>query len=143
MGRRPKRRVDSAEQLLGPLEYATMRAVWQGSPTTVRTVLERLNHSRAHDDALAYTTVMTVLGRLVDKGLLQRHRAGRGYEYSPRFSETELVAHMGQQEIAKVIERYGSSLAMTQFAVVLGDADPDLLRELIALAQRQHDGGEA
>lgn len=138
-----RRKVESARDLLGTLEYAVMEAVWAGSPANVRMVLDQLNALRPPGEALAYTTVMTVLGRLVDKELMARERVGRGYEYAPRFTEAELVAHLGQREIAQVLDRYGSSLVMAQFTAALDDADPALLEELIKLATRHRATPEA
>lgn len=110
-----------------------MRALWRGAPANVKTVLDRINDPRSEPDQLAYTTVMTVLGRLHDKGLLDRDRAGRGYEYTPKFDEPHLIEHLGQQEVADLLDRYGT-VAFTQFAAALDDADPatrDRIRELI------------
>jgi predicted transcriptional regulator len=45
------------------------------------------------DADLAYTTVMTVLSRLTDKGLLMRQRAGRAYAYRIIDDEAERTAH--------------------------------------------------
>jgi len=42
-------------------------------------VADRLNDGRK--PKLAYTTVMTVMARLADKGILSRRREGRGYVY--------------------------------------------------------------
>lgn len=47
---------------------------------------------RALDSGLAYTTVMTILGRLHGKGLARRLPAGRGYAYCPVESEAQSVA---------------------------------------------------
>lgn len=46
----------------------------------------------ALDDGLAYTTVMTTLARLHDKGAARRERAGRGYVYTPISGEAERTA---------------------------------------------------
>jgi predicted transcriptional regulator len=54
---------------LGPLEARIMQVLWSCDPgeyAPIREVLRRL------DDDLAYTTVMTVLSRLHDKGLVRR-----------------------------------------------------------------------
>ena len=60
----------------GPLEAAVMEAVWAaGGPVSVREVMGRLNNGRA--EPLAYTTVMTVMSRLAEKGALARSPAGR------------------------------------------------------------------
>jgi predicted transcriptional regulator len=41
---------------------------------------------------LAYTTVMTTLTRLHDKGVVDRQRSGRSYAYSPEMREAEFAA---------------------------------------------------
>lgn len=123
-----------AQGLLGSLEYAVMRALWQDSPSTVKSVLGRINEARPTAGALAYTTVMTVLGRLHEKGLLERVKAGRGYEYMPRFDEPGLVEHLGRQEISEVLERYGP-VALAQFAAVLEEADPTTLHRVRRLLE--------
>ena len=133
-------RAPSAEGLLGPLEYGVMRAVWAGAPASVATVLERLNARRPVDEPLAYTTAMTVLVRLHAKGYLDRVKVGRGFDYTPRFTESELVAHLGQQEVAQLMQRYGSTVALAQFAAALRDADPALLRRLASVAEADDSG---
>lgn len=136
---RRRKRPSKASELLGTLEYAAMRALWNGAPASVKTVLDRVNDGRPSDEQLAYTTVMTVLGRLHEKGLLDRVKAGRGYDYTPRFDEDQLVEHLGQQEVSNLLDRYGT-IALSQFAAALGDADPDTLRRITRLAEAdRHD----
>ena len=119
----------SAAGLLGPLEYEVMQALWAGSPVPVPAVLEVVNEQRSTDGALAYTTVMTVLSRLYDKGLVVRDRRGRGFEYTPRFSETGLVAHLSEREVQGLLERYGE-VALAHFAAAVDRADERLLARL-------------
>jgi hypothetical protein len=62
--------------VLGPLEHAVMRIVWaHAAPITVKHVFEALSADRD----VAYTTVMTTMVRLAEKGLLTRApcKAGR------------------------------------------------------------------
>ncbi len=126
----------SARRLVGPLEYAVLQALWHSSPASVGDVQERVNAGR--DDELAYTTVMTVLTRLHDKGLLERVKQGRGYDYTPRFTEAELVEHLGRLEVDGLLERFGP-VAVSQFAEALRDTDPVLLRQLVELAGQEPD----
>lgn len=135
---RRRKRPSGAGELLGSLEYAAMQALWAGAPASVKTVLDRINDGRPRSEQLAYTTVMTVLGRLHEKGLLDRVKAGRGYDYTPRFDEAQLVEHLGQQEVSDLVDRYGA-VALSQFAAALGDADPDTLRRITALAEAGND----
>src|SRR5580692_8146835 len=76
MAGRP-RKTDSG---LAPLESEVMSVIWQAdSSISVRLVLDTLNSQR--DSQLAYTTVMTVMNRLVTKNVLVRHGERRRYVY--------------------------------------------------------------
>jgi BlaI family penicillinase repressor len=66
---------------LGPLEFRLMEILWEQPGLTAPEVLELYN-SRA-DKPLAYTTVMTLLGRLVDKGMIEANRERQPYRFSP------------------------------------------------------------
>lgn len=75
-----------ARREAGELESEVLATLWASErPLTPSDVLEHL------DDDLAYTTVMTTLTRLFDKGLVDRQRAGRGYAYSPKVREADLA----------------------------------------------------
>ncbi|WP_406410739.1 BlaI/MecI/CopY family transcriptional regulator [Streptomyces halstedii] len=64
---------------LGELEDAVMTRVWQWNrPVTVREVLEDLQQERS----IAYTTVMTVMDNLHQKGWVRREVDGRAYRYT-------------------------------------------------------------
>ncbi|MFD5103234.1 BlaI/MecI/CopY family transcriptional regulator [Streptomyces albidochromogenes] len=64
---------------LGELEDAVMTRVWQWNrPVTVREVLEDLQKERS----IAYTTVMTVMDNLHQKGWVRREVEGRAYRYT-------------------------------------------------------------
>lgn len=133
-----KQRSTSAEGLLGTLEYEVMRVLWTEAPANVPAVLARVNHDRDPDKQLAYTTVMTVLARLHDKGVLDRERRGRGFDYLPRFDEPALVEHLSSQEVADLLDRYGD-VALAQFAQAVEEGDPKLLRRLRDLQARRDD----
>jgi len=62
---------------LGPTEAQVMEIVWRYSPVTVKRVLYLIEA----EPKPAYTTIMTVLSRLTQKGLLSRRKEGRNFEY--------------------------------------------------------------
>ena len=106
---------------LGPLESEVMEAIWgMRKPVGVRQVIERLNRGRRQK--LAYTTVMTVMSRLADKGVLQRRRDGRGYVYEATAPDAAGLA------VRSVMRDFGDA-AVTQF-VEEARADPQVLRRL-------------
>src|SRR4051794_40570572 len=69
-----------------PLELACLRALWTLQEASVRAVQEAVAQSRP----LAYTTIMTVLDRLVRKGKLTRRKVGRSFVYLPSQSRDVL-----------------------------------------------------
>ncbi len=84
-------RDDGVEKVLGPLEAEVLREVWAvDEPVTVRQLVERLNDGRSKE--LAYTTVMTVMSRLEQKGVLRRRREGRGYLYEAAVDDAAGIA---------------------------------------------------
>lgn len=63
---------------LGESELAVLRALWDGGPQTVRDVMERL-HERGRK--VAYTTVLTFLTRLEQKGCVTSDKDDHAYVY--------------------------------------------------------------
>lgn len=127
------------EDVLGPLGAAVMRIVWHEGEASVRTVVDRLNADPARHHA--YTTVMTVMGRLHERGLLSRTRQGRGYAYRAASPEDELVTSLSGRAVDQVLARYGTA-ALRHFAERLGEIDPDLRGELVSLAARRPGPGQ-
>lgn len=109
-----------------------LRALSQGDPMAVADVLDQVNGVTGA--GLAYTTVMTVLGRLHDKGLVGRSKQGRGYVYTVRYSEPELVQVLSRREVDRVVDRYGDA-ALSAFVTRLEGADPELLDRVRRLAE--------
>ena len=121
-------RTDGAPPALGPLERRVMARLWTAGPQTVGNVLDALNDSS--DRRLAYTTVMTTLVRLHEKGLVTRDKDGRNYRYTAAVDEGSLQAQLGRRELNRLIERYGAA-SVAGFAAELGEGElADRLRKL-------------
>jgi predicted transcriptional regulator len=70
---------NTAREIPPPLELACLKALWSLEEGNVRAVQQLVAESRP----LAYTTIMTVLDRLVRKGKLTRRKVGRSFVYAP------------------------------------------------------------
>ena len=76
----------TARDVPPPLELACLKALWSLEEGNVRAVQQVVAISRP----LAYTTIMTVLDRLVRKGKLTRRKVGRAFVYSPEATRDTL-----------------------------------------------------
>lgn len=116
------RGLERALGVLGPLEARVMRTVWAGQvdpPFTVHDV-------HALMPELAYTTVLTTMRRLADKGLLDAGAAvgRRSHHYRAVGDPSDFMATQSSREAAAVVERYGEA-ALAAFAVRLEALTPE------------------
>ncbi|EGX61074.1 CopY family transcriptional regulator [Streptomyces zinciresistens K42] len=112
--------------VLGALEGEVMRVCWGAEkPVTVRQVLDELNTDRTQP--LAYTTVMTVMSRLAEKGVLNRAPQGRGYAYTPAVADEAALA------VREVLRAHGDA-AVARFAAEAA-LDPGLRDRLLRLLE--------
>jgi predicted transcriptional regulator len=72
------RKLSSSTEIPPPLELECLKALWMLGEASVKDVREAL----ASDRNLAYTTVMTVLERLVRRRCVERRKVGRSFVYS-------------------------------------------------------------
>lgn len=131
MSEQQQRESSGPPQLLGELEAAVMRVIWERGEQTVRDVWQALQPERR----LAYTTVMTVMSRLATKGLLDTRKQGPAYRYRATMTEEQLRAVRAQSAVQQVLARFGD-LALAEFIRELDDVDPQRLAQLRALAHR-------
>ncbi|MCC7019371.1 MAG: BlaI/MecI/CopY family transcriptional regulator [Ardenticatenales bacterium] len=123
-------------RVFGELEAEVMAAVWDLQACTVADVCGRLG------DGANYKTVMTVMNRLVEKGVLVRRRASRAFTYAAAESRSSFVNRVSWHVAEGLVEEYGA-LAVAQFVDVLDTVDPALLRQLTALIQARTDAAAA
>ena len=81
-------------------ELQIMKIVWQLGTATVREVYEELLKSRK----IAYTTVMSMMGILEQKGRLTKTQRDRAYVYSPTESKGEVVGNMVHEFVKRVFD---------------------------------------
>jgi predicted transcriptional regulator len=123
--------IERVVALLGPLEGRMMCAVWTGQVTDTFVVRD----VQALMPQLAYTTVMTTLRRLADKGLLTaRAEPGRrAHEYRAAGTAADYLFRASHDEAAQFVARYGDA-ALSAFAARLADLTPEQRRRLEDLA---------
>ncbi|WSS95480.1 BlaI/MecI/CopY family transcriptional regulator [Streptomyces phaeochromogenes] len=114
---------------LGELEDSVMTRVWKWNrPVTVREVLEDLQQERS----IAYTTVMTVLDNLHQKGWVRREAEGRAYRY-------EAVSTRAAYSAALMNEAWTQSdnpaAALVAFFGMMSPEQREALRDAVRMVQ--------
>lgn len=126
-------RAPTLRDVLGPLAAPIIEVVSARGEASVADVVRDLDEREGRPHA--YTTVMTVMGRLFDRGLLTRTKRGRRFIYRASIPELDVIDQLSEQAVDRVIDRYGSA-AFRHFALKVADLDPDLKQRLIELASK-------
>lgn len=116
-----------------PGELEVLKVLWDRGPSTVREVMDVLNERRER----AYTSVMSLLNVMTDKGLLQRKARGRAFVYQPRVSRENTLGEMVGDLLGRAFEGSASALV----AQLLDQTNPsseelDAIRGTIEAYQR-------
>ncbi|MFF4273643.1 BlaI/MecI/CopY family transcriptional regulator [Streptomyces sp. NPDC001536] len=125
--RRPRRRGQ------GELEAQVLSALREADgPATAGWVQERLGAG------LAYTTVITILTRLLAKAAVTRERSGRSFVWTPVSDQAGLTAH----KMRKLLDGESDRAAvLVSFVTSLDPDDERLLRDLLGQAKGEGDVG--
>lgn len=122
------------EKLLGDLEREIMEHLWQRGEVSVRDVLGLLNQQRPADRHLAYTTAMTVMARLADKGLLRRRLVGKAHHYAAALTRDAFLARSSERLARQLVRDFGDA-AIASFVEVLQGVAPERLARLRQIGQ--------
>jgi predicted transcriptional regulator len=121
---------------LGETEMEVLHHVWDLDEATVADVHERI----LEDREVAYTTVMTVMKKLADKGYLAYRKEGRSYVYRPDRRPDDVQHSLLQRLMEKVF--HGSPTALVQTLVQreeLSDAEREELKAIIDALEADED----
>ena len=110
--------------ILAAQELEIMKIIWRRGNVTVRDVYEEFLKRRK----IAYTTVMTTLGILEQKGYLKKTEAGRAYVYEPAETERQVMGTMVQDFVTRVFG--GSAKPLFVHLLESGDTTKEELDEL-------------
>lgn len=120
-------------KVLGDLEARVLRAVWRaGKPASAREIHVRV--VRTHKVELL--TVITVLNKLVVKGILVRGKRDELLHYWARSTEEEFMASTSRRVVEGILS-LGPQAVSASLVDVLAERDPEQLAELGRLVRRK------
>ncbi|MCK4292441.1 MAG: BlaI/MecI/CopY family transcriptional regulator [Planctomycetes bacterium] len=100
-----------------PAELEVLQVIWEQGPSTVREVMTVLNSKRPR----AYTSVMSLMNVMAEKGLLGQKPKGRAFVYSARNSRAKILSRM----VSDLLNRAFDGSASALVTHLLEQADPD------------------
>jgi BlaI family transcriptional regulator, penicillinase repressor len=113
---------------LTPQELAIMKVVWKLDKATVRDVHDHLTRRRD----LAYTTVMTMMKILEEKGYLRKTRLDRAYVYRATKPRTQVVGAMVRDFLDRVFDGSATPLLLHLARErKLTKDDRDMIRKIV------------
>jgi BlaI family transcriptional regulator, penicillinase repressor len=98
----------TAHPTLTPQELAIMKIVWRHEQATVRDVYETMREKRQ----VAYTTVMTMMRILEEKGYLKKTMVDRAHVYRPAKPRQQVVGAMVRDFVDRVFDGAPASLLL-------------------------------
>lgn len=120
-------------KVLGDLEARVMQAAWVlATPASARTVHARV----VTEHAVALHTVITVLNRLVVKGLLRREKRDGVLHYQACLTEDAFREQTARRMVQGILS-FGPAALAASFVDALAQLDPEALREMDRRIQRR------
>lgn len=111
---------------LGELEARIMEIIWQLKSASVRDVLNKIKGKKKP----AYTTIMTVMARLYDKGILRRKAKNDAYIYQAVQDKQSFFVATSKKIINSLISEFGEDVAVAGFIDAVEKTNLKKSREL-------------
>lgn len=123
--RKFKKNESGLNRFFGPLEAKIMDILWNDVEMTIKDVQRVLDQEKVTN----FNTVMTVMNRLVDKGILQKRPEGRSSLYKPVQSRIEFLSEQSKEMTTELMGEFGN-VVVSHMLDALEDVDDGLVAKL-------------
>jgi predicted transcriptional regulator len=117
--------------IFGELEAKLMTAIWALDEPSGQEVIDYLG------SGLNYKTTLTVLNRLVEKGVLNRRKLGRAFVYKAIAPRDEFLSRVFDQMVRGMFDSDFRHIALAQMVETVEDLDPQMLDNIANLIQQR------
>ena len=112
-------------RFFGPLEAKIMDILWNDVEMTIKEVQQVLEKEKTTN----FNTVMTVMNRLVEKGILQKRPKGRSSLYKPVLSRSAFLNTQSKEMTNELMDEFGT-VVVSHMLDALEEVDDDLVAKL-------------
>ena len=120
---------EGLSKVLGTLEADVMEEIWTQGDISVRQVCDSLCKKKSY----SFNTIMTIMNRLVDKGLLKKQRKGSMFMYRAAVERMDFLQEVTKSVVGALVSD-GSLFQVAAFAEALQECsaeDKETLRKII------------
>lgn len=121
-------------------ELQALKVLWERGQATVRDIADAMNAAAQQrgEDKLAYTTVLSLLQVMEQKGLVDHHRDGKAYVYIPRVEQQKTFRQLAGGFLEKVFDGAVSEYVVHALeSKRLSAAELDKLESMLAAARER------
>jgi BlaI family transcriptional regulator, penicillinase repressor len=121
-------------------ELQALKVLWDRGQATVREIADAMNEaaSRLGDDELAYTTVLSLLQVMEQKGFVDHRREGKAYVYVPQLEQQSTFRQLAGSFLEKVFDgAVDEYLVHALESKKLSSAELDQLEAMLAAARER------
>ncbi|CAH0272160.1 BlaI/MecI/CopY family transcriptional regulator [Peribacillus sp. YIM B13472] len=112
-------------RFFGPLEANIMEYLWDKDEQSIKSVQKSLEL----DKPINFNTVMTVMNRLVEKGILEKRSEGRLSLFRPVQSKAEFLEEQSKKLTENLLDEFGGAV-ISHMLDAMQDADQGLIEKL-------------
>jgi len=122
---------------IGPLERKILEILWDHKETSAREITLLLEQQ---GERRAYSTIRTVINRLVDKRIIGQRidKKERMYLYTPLISKDELETSIVHHVISDLLKRFGKT-TISYLAEELSDSEEEIKKIKMKLDEMKND----
>jgi BlaI family transcriptional regulator, penicillinase repressor len=121
-------------------ELQALKVLWERGQATVRDIADAMNAAakRDRDDELAYTTVLSLLQVMEQKGLVDHRREGKAYVYIPLVEQQSTFRQLAGGFLEKVFDGAVSEYVVHALeSKRLSSVELDELESMLAAARER------
>jgi predicted transcriptional regulator len=112
-------------RFFGSLEAKIMELLWNADEMSIKDVQQRLDKKKP----INFNTVMTVMNRLVDKGILLKRLNGRVSLYRPVQSKDAFIDEQSRKLTENMLDAFGG-VVINHMLDAIKDVDESLIKQL-------------
>lgn len=113
-------------RFFGPLEAKIMEILWEAEELSIKDVQQQLEHQ---DKSVNFNTVMTVMNRLMEKGVLEKRVQGRLSLFRPIQSKKDFIEEQSKKLTENLLDEFGG-IVINHMIDALKEVDQTVLEKL-------------